>query len=72
MVLPSGWMRGQLSEKRYAPKPREWTSATSSGKRRYESVAMSPVLPSAILPGRWVKVSQIDGPLPSASGDPSI
>ena len=40
----------------------ECTKATSSGKRRCESVATSPVEPSAIVPGLWLNVSQMDTP----------
>src|SRR5690606_32420271 len=36
------------------------------------SVATSASLPSRILPGVWVKVSQIDGERPSSSTAPSI
>src|SRR5690242_8175353 len=33
---------------------------------------MSPVAPSAIRPGSWLKVSQIDAPRPSSATAPSI
>src|SRR3954454_23729669 len=37
-----------------------------------EAHATDPPEPSSTAPGRWVKVSQIDGALPSACGAPSI
>jgi hypothetical protein len=44
----------------------------SSLVRLYESHAVTPELPSAILPGISQKVSQMDGPRPSAWIEPSI
>jgi len=44
----------------------------SSAVRLYESQATAPEDPSAILPGMSQKVSQIEGPRPSALGAPSI
>jgi hypothetical protein len=44
----------------------------SSAVRWYESQATAPLEPSAILPGIAQKVSQIEGPRPSAVGAPSI
>lgn len=44
----------------------------SSPVRLYESHAITPELPSAILPGTAQKVSQIEGPRPSLSTAPSI
>lgn len=44
----------------------------SSAVRLYESHAVMPELPSAILPGLLQKVSQMEGPRPSLSMEPSI
>ncbi len=65
-------IRDQEIENRYALAPVSFSSAMSSEVRLYESQATAPEEPSAILPGRAQKVSQIEGPRPSAVGAPSI
>ncbi|TCN35051.1 hypothetical protein EV644_11772 [Kribbella orskensis] len=67
-----GITRGQAIEKRYASTPSCFSRARSSGQRRYESHATSPVSPLSIAPGTRQNVSQIDGNRPSASIAPSI
>lgn len=65
-------MRDHEREKRYAVAPSDLSRAMSSAVRLYESQAVAPELPSAILPGIAQKVSQIEGPRPSLSTAPSI
>lgn len=69
---PRGIIRGQERENRYALTPYSFSNAMSSRQRLYESVATSPFLPSSILPGVRLNASQMEGPLPSASVEPSI
>lgn len=69
---PFGMILDHEIENLYALTPYDLSSAMSSFHRRYESVATSPFVPSLIFPGTLLKTSQIDGPLPSLSHDPSI
>jgi hypothetical protein len=65
-------IRDQEIENRYALAPVSFRRAISSAVRLYESQATAPEEPSAIFPGIAQKVSQMEGPRPSAVGAPSI
>lgn len=69
---PKGMIRDQEIENRYELTPYDLRRAISSLYRRYESVAVSPVPPSRVLPGVRAKSSQMDLPRPSAFNEPSI
>jgi hypothetical protein len=84
---PIGMMRDQDRENRYAFAPYPLSKATSSAERLYalyhqyltqrqmsgsQSHATSPEPPSSVFPGVRANSSQIDGPRPSTSSDPSI